>query len=321
MAYGVSNTFIAGITPSQPSSQKPNVGYILGRVAHIIYGPYYYGTTLPDPNYKDPTDLGKILFQSLSGTQSSTSNSAGNQLAKPLYSWMKQYPLQGEYVYILSGPGLGLNEDTEQSDFYYLPPFNLWGSNHHNALPNLIDYGSYVQSVKRTYQQNQAVNQASNLTTGSTEYPLGNGFYEKSDVKTLEMFVGDVAFEGRYGASVRFGSSLVANKDKNYWYNGPEGNPITIIRNGQGRQVDKEGWVPTIEDINRDPSSIYLTNGQIIEITDIINNFSLASLGVNLEAKLVANVIPLNQQLTSMESLSPNAQDQRINNSNPSIFK
>ena len=320
MAYGVSNTFVAGITPSQASSQKPNVGYILGRVAHIIYGPYYYGTTIPDPNYQDPTDLGKILFQSLSGTQSDTSNSAGNQLAKPLYSWMKQYPLQGEYVYILSGPGLGLNESTEQSEFYYLPPFNLWGSNHHNALPNLIDYGSYVQGIKRSYQQNQAVNQASNLSTGSIEYPLGDGFYEKSDVKTLEMFVGDVAFEGRYGASIRYGSSLSANKEENFWYKGPEGNPITIIRNGQGRQIDQEGWVPTVEDINRDPSSIYLTNGQEIVIDDIQNNFSLASLEVGLE-NTVTTAIPLNQQLISMDSLSPNAQDQRINNNNPNAIK
>lgn len=319
MAYGVSSTFVGSITSPNPSGQKATTGYILGRVAHVVYGPYYYGTTIPDPNYKDPTDLGKILFQSLSGTQSSTSNSSGNQLAKPLYSWMKQYPLQGEYVYILSGPGLRLNESTEQSEFYYLPPFNLWGSNHHNALPNLQDYGEYVQGVKRSYQQNQAVNQPSNLSTGSVEYPLGDGFFEKGDVKTLEMFVGDVAFEGRYGASIRFGSSLAANKDKNFWYKGPEGNPITIIRNGQGVQVDKEGWVPTVEDINRDPSSIYLTNGQIVIIDDIQANFSLASLEVALE-NTVTMAIPLNQQLVSMDSLSPNAQDQRINNNNINVI-
>ena len=318
MAYGVDNTFIAGITSATAPNQKPNVGYILGRVVHIIYGPDFYGTNTPDPNYQDSTDLGKILFQSLSGTQSSTSNSAGNQLAKPLYSWMKQYPLQGEYVYILSGPGLGLNESTEESEFYYLPPFNLWGSNHHNALPNLINYGDYVQKIKRSYQGNQATNQPSNLTTGSIEYPLGDGFFEKGDVKTLKMFVGDVAFEGRYGASVRFGSSLAANKDQNFWYKGPEGNPITILRNGQGRQIDQEGWIPTVEDINRDASSIYLTNGQIIVIDDIQNNFSLTSLETSLENTITV-AIPLNQQLISMDSLSPNAQDERINESNPSV--
>lgn len=318
MAYGVSSTFAGTITSASPSSQKNSSGYILGRVSHVVYGPYYYGTTLPDPNYKNPTDLGKVLFQSLSGTQSSTSSSSGNQFAKPFYSWMKQYPLVGEYIYVLSGPSSKLNDNTEQSEFYYLPPFNLWGSNHHNALPNLQDYGVHVQKIKRSYQGNQATNQPSNLTTGSIEYPLGNGFLEKGDVKTLEMFIGDVAFEGRYGASIRFGSSLIANKDKNYWYQGPEGNPITIIRNGQGPQIDKEGWVPAVENINRDPSSIYLTNGQTIVIDDIQNNFSLASLDVALTTNITM-AIPLNQQLTSIEGLSANTQDQRINDNNPNV--
>lgn len=320
MAYGVSSTFIGNISSPKPSSKSNGVGYILGRVTHIIYGPYYPGTTLPDPNYNDPTDLGKILFQSLSGTQSATSNSSGNQLAKPMYSWMKQYPLQGEYVYILSGPGLGLNTSTEESDFYYLPPFNLWGSNHHNALPNLQDYSEHVQGVNKTYQQSQLTNQPSNLTTSSIEYPLGNGFSEKPNVKTLEMFVGDVAFEGRYGNSIRFGSSLAVNKDKNFWYKGPEGNPITILRNGQGRQVDQEGWIPTVENINTDPSSIYLTNGQIVVIDDIQKNFSLLSLGITLESTTTA-AIPLNQQLTSIDSLSPTTQDERINTQNPNVLK
>ncbi len=318
MAYGVSSTFAGSITSASPSSQKKSSGYILGRVSHVVYGPYYYGTTLTDPNYTNPTDLGKVLFQTLSGNQSATSNSAGNQSAKPFYSWMKQYPLIGEYVYILSGPSSKLNDNTEQSEFYYLPPFNLWGSNHHNALPNLQDYGVHVQKIKRSYQGSQATNQANNLTTGSIQYPLGDGFFEKGDVKTLRMFVGDVAFEGRYGASIRFGSSLAANKDQNFWYQGPEGNPITIIRNGQGRQVDQEGWVPTIEDINRDPSSIYLTNGQTIVIDDIQNNFSLVSLNVALTNNVTV-AIPLNQQLTSIEALSANAQDQRINNNNPNV--
>ena len=234
---------------------------------------------------------------------------------------MKQYPVEGEYVHIVQGPGLALNDNTGQKEYYYLPPFNLWGAPNHNALPNLTDYGEYVGATKIAYAQNQATNQASNLTTSSIEYPLGNGFYEKGNVKALQMFIGDVAFEGRYGASIRFGSSLGKNKNQNDWWNGPNGNPITIIRNGQGKQIDQEGWIPTVENINRDPSSIYLTNGQVIEITDIMRNFPLETLGVTLRTQVVANVIPLNQQLTSIESLSPKTQDQRINNQNPNIIK
>jgi hypothetical protein len=42
---------------------------------------------------------------------------------------------------------------------------------------------------------------------------------------------------------------------------GTNGDPITILRNGQGNQT-KEGWIPIVEDINNDNSSIYLTSTQ-----------------------------------------------------------
>ena len=318
MAYG-QNNFVSSISGQQASSQAGASGYLLGRVAHVVYGPFYPGTDVPDPNYNDPTDLGKVFFQIINSTQSDTSNSIGNQPAKPFYSWMKQYPVQGEFVYVVAGPGLELNVSTEQKDYYYLPPFSLWGAANHNALPNLRDYGEYVSAVQKDYQQNQTTNQPSNLTTSSIQYPLGDNFLEKPNVKSLEMFVGDVAFEGRYGASIRFASSLVTNKTKNYWWDGPNGNPITIIRNGQGKQIDQEGWIPTIENINTDPSSIYLTNGQVINIDDL-KNFSLASFGVDT-GNTNTTAIPLNQQLTSVDSLSPDAQDQRINNQNPNVIK
>ena len=318
MAYG-QNNFISTISKQQASSQAGAAGYLIGRVSHVVYGPSYPGSDIPDPEYNDPTDLGKILFQIANNTQSDTNNSLGNQPAKPFYSWVKQYPVQGEFVYIVAGPGLELNSSIGQKDYYYLPPFNLWGSNHHNALPNLRDYGEYINAVQRDYQQSLATNQASNLTTGSTQYPLGDNFYEKANVKSLQMFVGDVAFEGRYGASVRFGSSLQSNKGKNYWWDGPNGNPITLIRNGQGKQIDQEGWVPTVENINTDPSSIYLTNGQVINIDDL-KNFPLVSFGVDITAT-TTTAIPLNQQLTSFDSISPATQDQRIINQDPNVIK
>lgn len=318
MAYG-QNNFVNSISGQQASSQAGASSYLLGRVAHVVYGPYYPGTDIPDPNYNDPTDLGKILFQIINSTQSDTNSSLGNQPAKPYFSYIKQYPVQGEFVYVVAGPGLELNTSTEQKDFYYLPPFNLWGSNHHNALPNLRDYGEYVNAVQISYQQNQTTNQPSNLTTSSIQYPLGDNFFEKGNVKTLRMFVGDVAFEGRYGASVRFGSSLQTNKGENYWWDGPNGNPITIIRNGQGKQVDQEGWVPTVENINTDPSSIYLTNGQVVNIDDL-RNFPLVSFGVDI-ATTNTTAIPLNQQLTSFDSISPASQDERTINQDPNVVR
>jgi LAS superfamily LD-carboxypeptidase LdcB len=71
--------------------------------------------------------------------------------------------------------------------------------------------------------------------------------------------------EGRFGNSIRFGSSNP--KGKNNWSeNDSEGEPITIISNGQTPQGSA-----AIEDINGDASSIYLTSNQNI------NNFNIAS--------------------------------------------
>jgi hypothetical protein len=75
--------------------------------------------------------------------------------------------------------------------------------------------------------------------------------------------------------------------------------------------LEEEGFIPTVESINRDPSSIYLTNGQKIIIDDIQNNFSLASLGVNLQTNITLS-IPVQQSLQSFETISPFEQDQRV---------
>jgi len=54
MAYG-QNNFVSSISGQQASSQAGASGYLLGRVAHVVYGPFYPGTDVPDPNYNDPT--------------------------------------------------------------------------------------------------------------------------------------------------------------------------------------------------------------------------------------------------------------------------
>jgi hypothetical protein len=176
------------------------------------------------------------------------------------------------------------------------------------------DYGQYVSNIERSYQDSSQTNQAINTSaTGSLVFPLGPNFPEKSNIKSLRQFTGDVTIEGRWGNSIRFGSTSEVTRNENYWSaTGSAGDPITIIRNGQGKQVDNLGWFPTVENINRDPSSIYLTAGQLIKIDDLAN-FSLASLSVPAEGiSLRTNSIPIQQQLTSIDTISAAAQDERI---------
>jgi hypothetical protein len=316
---------MANFNPSPVQYQQSQVqtplsgnssGEFLARVTHVVQGPNLLGTNIPDKYYKDPTSLGIITFQIVNSNQNSTLESGGNVTAKPINSALKHIPLESELVWVVPGPGLGMNESRGQRDYFYMTPYNLWNSSHHNAFPNLGDYGEYVSDIQRSYEDSSQTNQAINTSaTGSLTFPLGPNFPEKSNIKSLRQFTGDVTVEGRWGNSIRLGSTTAVNGFENYWSaTGSAGDPITIIRNGQGRQDNNIPWFPTVEDINRDPSSIYLTAGQRIVIDDINRNFSLTSLGVQIQSTQTS-IIPIQQQLTSTDTLSPLEQDQRISNS------
>ena len=83
--------------------------------------------------------------------------------------------------------------------------------------------------------------------------------------------------QGRFGNSIRFGSTIDRNKvtRKNNWSNeGTIGSPITIISNGREAipaAVEAE-YEHTTENINSDKSSIWLCSNQQI------NNLEIASL-------------------------------------------
>lgn len=287
--------FLTG-NQSTPTSKGT---FIIGRVVSVIYGPYLADGKSPDKDYNDPTDIGKLRFVIINSAQYGSELAEGNPVAKPAWPHLKQIPIEGEYVYIIPGPSVDLNDKAGAQDYYYLPPFGLWNSPHHNSLPALNEVADYANQTQQPV------------------YPLGYGFLEKADLKALRAFVGDVTLEGRWGNSIRFGSSLKANQADNYWANSnADGDPITIIRNGQGYSVDKDGWMPTVENINLDKSSIYLTAGQQITIDDINKNFSLNSFGVQLQAT-ITQVKEMTLAITSNDGLSPQFVDNQISNNGP----
>jgi hypothetical protein len=137
-------------------------------------------------------------------------------------------------------------------------------------MPNLID-GLDDENQKQDYEDIQG-GSVRRVTDGSTEIPLnknGNGtFVEKTNIHPILPFAGDVILEGRFGNSIRLGNT--ANTDsqyKNEWSEvGDNGDPITVIRNGQPDDANDEGWLPISESVNLDKSSVYLTSTQKIPI-------------------------------------------------------
>lgn len=270
-------------------------GIVLARVNKVILGPVD-GNGKPDPDFEANggwAAVGSIFYTILYTEQSVDTQGSSRVVAKPLSSNFKQYPLVNEIVEIVEGPSTDLNDDASAKQYYYRPPYNLWGTVHHNAFPNLINYGNVVKTKQAPYS-----------------YPLGSTFQEKSTIKNIQPFEGDIIVEGRWGQSIRFGSTVKGKGALNPWSSqGQAGSPITIIRNGQATPTIPQAWVNGIEDISNDDASIYLCSGQSIYIQDL-TNFKLTS--YTGRAQLQDNQVRTkNTSPVSTDSTSPSQQSKK----------
>lgn len=185
----------------------------------------------------------------------------GKGTAKPLFPNIKNYPLINEIIYIINLPNTNIGEVSTSVSSYYFNIVGLWNHPHHNAYP--VNTENLPSSQQKDYTQvgNGSVRK---VIDKSTEINLGDTFKERTNIHPLLPFEGDIIYEGRWGNSIRFGST-VKDKLNNWSQTGENGDPITIIRNGQGKQ-NEQGWVPITEDVNNDDSSIYITSTQKLPI-------------------------------------------------------
>lgn len=182
-------------------------------------------------------------------------------IARPLTGNFKNLPLINEVVYIIALPDTEIESISSNNIEYYINIVSLWNHPHHNAFPTTPN--TLPPTQQKDYIQTEAGN-VRRVTDQSTEIFLGKTFVERSNIHPLLPFEGDMLYEGRWGNSIRIGST-VKNTPNNWSTVGTNGDPILIIRNGQGVQTE-EGWVPTVEDINNDDSSIYATSTQKIPL-------------------------------------------------------
>ena len=253
-----------GLNSSHKSSPNPsNLKPIFGaRVQYIILEDKTHPKLFKQ--FGEWNSIGGILFQYLNSPAPFKDINNSN-FAKPLFSNVKNYPLENEVVYITSLPSNNIESDVNSTEYYYFTTINLWNSVHHNAIPDALGNKLKPQSQQQDYQQTEA-GSVRRVTDGSTEIPLGSTFKEKLNIKNLLPFEGDVIYEGRWGNSIRFGSTVNNSSVINNWSStGENGDPILIIRNGQ-YDDGKEPWIPITEDINKDLSNLYVTSTQIIPI-------------------------------------------------------
>jgi hypothetical protein len=183
--------------------------------------------------------------------------------AKPFFPNIKSYPLTNEVVFVISGPSSKYYENSGGVTYYYFTAFNLWGNVNTNPTPN-----PYINvsppSTNKTLDQIEAGSPNQSSVQPSNEFKPGVYFTEKANIFPLYPFEGDTIIEGRFGNSIRFGSTDIANSSSlNPWSSvGNNGDPITIIRNGQNPNLTTSAQTLILEDINKDQAGIWMGSTQ-----------------------------------------------------------
>ncbi len=217
------------------------------------------------------SSIGCIFFDRLNQPNSNPQFTSDN-FAKPLFPNNSNIPLHNEIVYVLALPNSSVQSDVNNLSYYYFQSINIWNSTHHNAIPDPIYGDANPESQQADYQQTEA-GSVRRVTDGGTEIDLGTDFQEKLEIRNLQPYAGDLIYQGRWGQTIRFGSTIQGAQIPNPWSkSGNDGDPITILKNGQ-HEDDAEPWVPQVEDINTDLSSIYLTSTQEIPIELASDNY------------------------------------------------
>jgi hypothetical protein len=216
--------------------------------------------------------IGSIKFQQLDiSVTPSSKNEESTTFAKPITGQLKNYPLVNELVLIFRGPSTKQTQITNTKNFYYINTVAIWGNQHINAYPD--SYFTNTDLAPSMGKSNDEIlaGSTNKNTTQTTTIPLngnsGGTFEEKGNIHPVLPFAGDNIFEGRFGNSIRLGNTSKTGGLQNNWSStGDNGSPITILKNGQPLSGSSKGFEPIVEDINTDPTSIYLTSTQKIPI-------------------------------------------------------
>ena len=235
------------------------------------------------------SSLGTIFFEKID-ISNLTKSPLTKTKALPLLPNFKQYPLVNELVLVFELPNKEIGKNSTLSSFYYINPISIWNHPNLNAYPNELDTPQVQASQNKSYQQIED-GQVRRTTDEEVKIdynsPLvGGSFVPSKTIRPLISYAGDFILEGRFGNSIRFGSTISGSTsnytssaiNNNWSSEGSSGEPITILRNGQGEvdlpsPIPLPAWIPTVENINFDKSSIYLTSNQLIPLSTTFNSY------------------------------------------------
>jgi len=175
-------------------------------------------------------------------------------IVKPSNINLKQIPLIGEFVLIYKTFNQQSNISIFREQWYYITTVDLHSSINENMLPG-VSLGLPQDQIDATKP--------------------GYTFTRKS-ISPVQPYEGDFILEGRFGNSIRFGSTVDYAKGKytvpGSWNGSVAGDPIIILSNGRNNKPNKQF---VVEDIVSDDASLYLTSTQVIDNLKLSKDLSI----------------------------------------------
>ena len=334
MAIGFSSIFkglaslyeSTGITPSKVVI--PSRLYIAEVVDTIL--------SKQHAKYTSESDLGAIVVRNIDGgRENNKDESSLSVLAYPADIATTKIPLPGEFVIVMKAtPGDYLAKGDVLSRDVYINTISNLSLLNYNGLPFA---GATVSSLLKGLPAGGA----NLIEVAAKRHESRFTTFVKRQIKRLRPYDGDTILQGRFGNSIRLGSTIVeennygkpsqlaslidslldpdlpaegdrfesianaisneieeAKNNESTWSStGLAGDPIIIMRTRQPDDIEldltKENFEQlTVEDINRDGSSVYLCQNQTVKLKLQIADVGLRTWRTNLGLPPVANNAP-----------------------------
>jgi hypothetical protein len=216
--------------------------------------------------YAPPTDQSSGNTNNLFAIKVRTATAVFNAevfYVRPSNINLKQIPLVGEFVLIYKTFNEYTSKSRRREGWYYVTTIDVHSNINENLLPGITG--------------NLTDTEIANIKPGKT--------FKSKAVSPLQPYEGDYLLEGRFGNSIRFGSSINTSFPETYYHASPtwlspssdnDGDPIIILANGRKNLTNKEF---VIENIENDASSLYLTSTQQVDTLTLSKDLTIHNSG------------------------------------------
>ncbi len=222
--------------------------------------PPNFDGSAPSSGEKDYSWIGAIRFRFLV-SEINTEKSVLNWAFPMENTGIIEYPLMNEIVIV------GKYRD----QYYYTRKLNVNYTINANADFSAEKKAGLVEENVNTFANDRPFTGPESQInfSGGDDYTgvLGNYFKFNPKIRGLKVYEGDTILQSRFGSSIRFGAyDNNRGNDKGLGdYEDRGGNPMILIRNRQATVTlpqGQNGKGYTVEDINKDGSSIHMTSGK-----------------------------------------------------------